>query len=122
MSGIGNNNAVSTTIILSTLQNIVTAINSQVANATNIAGAQDFYNIASATMIKTGVGRIVNVSVVVPGSAVGTIYDAQNVNDTSRPIYKITFAATGIQTVNLPFQYGLLIVPGTGQTVAGSFS
>jgi hypothetical protein len=113
---------VPSTVFLATFQNIATAISTQISNATNIAGAQDFYNITSAKMIKPSAGRIVNISVIVPGSAVGTVYDAASISDTTRPIYKITFASTGIQVVNLPFQYGLLIVPGTGQTLAGSFS
>ena len=108
--------------ILTTLKSVVTAINTQTQANLNIAGAQDFFGVTSATYIKSGAGRIVRVSVVVVGSAVGTIYDATSVTDTSRPIYKVTFAATGIQVVDLPFQYGLLVVPGTGQTLAGSFS
>ena len=113
---------VPSTVFLATFQNIATAISTQISNATNLAGAQDFYNVTSASYIKNGGGRIVNISVIVTGSAVGTIYDAATISDTTRPIYKITFAQTGIQVVNLPFQYGLLIVPGTGQKLAGSFS
>lgn len=108
--------------ILTTLKSIATALNTQVQNDTNLAGAQDFYNVTSATYVKNGSGRIAIISVVVIGSAVGTVYDAVSVSDITRPIYKITFAATGIQVVDLPFQYGLLVVPGTGQTLAGSFS
>lgn len=108
--------------ILTTLKNIATALNTQVQNDTNLAGAQDFYNVTSATYIKNGPGRIVRISVVVTGSALGKIYDAVSISDLSRPIYPVTFAATGIQVVDLPFQYGLLVVPGTGQTLAGSFS
>jgi len=118
-SGTGN---VSDAAFLSALQNVVTALNSQVQNATYLAGTQDFFNLTSATLVKSGAGRIAKVSVIVVGSAAGTVYDATSVTDTSRPIYKVTFAATGIQIVDLPFQYGLLVVPGTGQTLAGSFS
>lgn len=113
---------VSTDVLLTTLKDIVTAINTQTQNATNLAGNQDFSNVTSATYIKSGAGRIARVSVVIVGSANGIIYDAASINDTSRAIYKVTFAATGIQVVDLPFQYGLLIIPGTGQTLAGSYS
>jgi len=108
--------------VLTAIKNIVTALNTQVQTSINIEGAQDFYNVASATMVKTGAGRIGNVMVIVAGSASGTVYDAANVSDTSRPIYTISNAATGRFVVGMPFQYGLLIVPGTGQTVAGSYS
>lgn len=112
----------STDDILTALKSVVTAINTQTQNNTNIAGARDFFGITTATYVKSGAGRIVRISVVVIGSAVGTIYDAASVSDLSKPIYKVTFAATGIQIVDLPFQYGLLVVPGSGQTLAGSFS
>jgi len=118
-SGIGE---VSNSVILAAVQNIVTAINTQNQTNINLAGSQDFFNITSATLIKSGQGRIVRISVVVAGSAVGTVYDSAIVTDITRPIYKITFAATGIQIVDLPVQYGILVVPGTGQTLAGSFS
>ena len=112
----------STDDVLTAIKNIVTALNTQVQTTVNLAGAQDFYNVTSPTMIKTGSGRIARVSVVVTGSAAGAIYDAVSVTDTTRQIYAVTFAATGIQVVDLPFQYGLLVVPGTSQTLAGSFS
>lgn len=114
--------AVSNDDFLTTLKNIVTALNTQNQTSINVAGAQDFYNITSATLVKNSAGRLVNISVIVKGSANGTVYDASSQTDTSRPIYSISDAATGIQVVNLPVQYGLLIVPGIGQTVAGSFS
>lgn len=114
--------AASTTDILTAVQQIVIALNNQTTNNTNIAGAQDFFNITAPTVIKSGAGRIVRVSVVIIGSGVGTVYDASSSTDLSRPIYKVTFAATGIQIVDLPVQYGIVIVPGTGQTLAGSFS
>lgn len=104
------------------MKNIVTALNTQTQNSTNLVGNQDFSNVTSATYIKSGAGRIARVSVVIIGSANGIIYDAASINDTSRAIYKVTFATTGIQVVDLPFQYGLLIIPGTGQTLAGSYS
>lgn len=108
--------------VLTAIKNIVTAINSQTQTNTNLAGAQDFFNITAAAMIKTGPGRIARITLPVPGSADGAVYDAQNVSDLSRKIFVISHAATGAQIVDLPVQYGILIVPGSGMTVAGSFS
>jgi hypothetical protein len=107
--------------IVTTLQNIVTAINSATTNYTNIQGTQDFFNITAPAVIKATSGRIVKISLTVPGSADGTVYDANTVADTSRPIYTISHL-TAFQTVGLPVQYGVMIVPGSGMTVAGSFS
>lgn len=113
---------VANTDFLTALKNVVIAINGEVQNATNLAGAQDFFNVTGATLVKSSAGRVVNISVVVAGSANGTVYDAVSATDTSRPIYSISHTATGIQVVNLPVQYGLLVVAGSGMTVAGSYS
>lgn len=108
--------------VLTAIKNIASALNAQTTNETNLAGAQDFYNITTPTLVKSGAGRVVNVVTIVSGSADGVIYDASNVSDTSRPIYPISHTATSPIVVNMPFQYGLLVSPGTGQTIAGSFS
>lgn len=114
--------AASTDDILTAIKNIVIALNAQVTNETNLAGAQDFYNVTSATYVKSGAGRIVNAIALVLGSADGTVYDAASMTDTSRPIFPISHTTAGRQLINMPFQYGLLVVPGTGQTIAGSYS
>jgi hypothetical protein len=108
--------------IFTTLKNVVTALNTQVQNDTALAGAQPFYNVTAATLVKLGSGRVVNVLAIVAGSADGMVYDAQSVTDTSRPIGPVQHSLVGRQVLNMPFQYGLLIVPGSGQTVAGSVS
>jgi len=107
--------------ILTAAKNLVQVTNAQTANDTNLNGALDFWNLTSATVVKASAGRIVRISVLVAGSAVGTVYDATSITDTSRPLYKIAITQ-GIQIVNLPCQYGIVVVPGTGQTVSGSFS
>jgi hypothetical protein len=112
----------STDDILTAVKNIVTALNTSVQTSINLAGAQDFFNITSATLIKSGAGRLVNITLVAAGSADGSIYDATSVTDTSRKIYPILHTGTVTQIANQPFQYGLLVVPGSGMTVAGSFS
>ena len=108
--------------LLTAVKLLVGATNSQTQNTTLLAGALDFWNITSPTVIKPSAGRIVNISVIVAGSANGTVYDATSTSDTTRPIYSIAHANTGIQNVNLPCQYGIYIVPGTGQTLSGSYS
>ena len=112
----------STDDILTAIKNIVTALNTSVQTSINLAGAQDFFNITTPTLIKSSAGRIVNITLVVAGSADGSIYDAMNVSDTSRKIYPILHSGAVTQIANQPFQYGLLVVPGSGMTVAGSYS
>ena len=112
----------STDDILTAIKNIVTALNTSVQTSINLAGAQDFFNITTPTMIKSSAGRIVNITLVVAGSADGSIYDAMSVTDTTKKIYPIVHTGAVTQIANQPFQYGLLVVPGTGQTLAGSYS
>ena len=108
--------------ILTSLQQLVKATTSEVANPTNLAGAQDFFNITTPTLVKSGPGRLVNITLVVAGSGNGSIYDAMSTTDTSRKIYPVLFGGAVTQVANQPFQYGLLVVPGTGMTLAGSYS
>ena len=108
--------------ILTAAKNIVTALNAQVSNATALAGTQDFFNITTPTLVKGTPGRLVNITLVVAGSGDGSIYDAMSTTDTSRKIYPVIHTGAVTQVANQPFQYGLLVVPGTGQTLAGSYS
>ena len=109
----------STDDILTAIKNIVTALNTSVQTSINLAGAQDFFNITSVAQIKTGAGRIARISVTVAGSAPGGVYD--EISGGGRLLFVIP-NTVGIYDVSLPFQYGLVILPGTGQTLAGSYS
>ena len=108
--------------ILSPLKNLVTATGADTQNNTILAGALDFWKLTTATVVKSSPGRIERISLIATGSATGTVYDAVSTTDTTRPIYTITNGATGIQIVDLPCQYGIVVAPGTGQTVSGSYS
>ena len=121
--------AVSASDILTTLKNVATAINGLATTELNIAGSQSACGITSATLVKIGAGRIVTVSVIVGGSTNGKIYDAATVSDTSKPLCVIPYTAGAsgdtpefANVVNLPCAFGLLVVPGTGQTVTVGYS
>ena len=107
--------------VVTNIQNLANAVFTASTNYSNVNGLQDFFNITAATVIRSGQGRICKVSVIVAGSASGTVYDANSTTDLTRPIYKIA-NTVGVVDVSLPVQYGVMIVPGTGMTVAGSFS
>lgn len=106
---------------LNALQNLVVAINTQSQNDLAIAGNQDFFNLTAATVVKASAGRIVRVSVIVAGSATGMVYDASSLTDTSKPLYVIPMTV-GVVEVSIPTAYGIVVSPGSGQTVSGSFS
>jgi hypothetical protein len=108
--------------ILTTAKLLVSAINNQTTNDTLLAGAADFWNLTTDTVVKASAGRIMRISLIATGSATGTVYDATSTADTSRPIYTIANSATGVTLVDIPCQYGIVVAPGSGQTVSGSYS
>jgi hypothetical protein len=106
--------------IFTTAKNIVTALNNASQIYLNVNGLQTISGITSATVVKASAGRVASVSVIVAG-AVGKIYDATGSTSTSNPIYVIP-ATVGVVFVNLPVSTGIVVAPGSGQTVSVSFS
>jgi hypothetical protein len=49
------------------------------------------------------------------------IYDASSTAITTAPIYVIPMTL-GVVEVNMPFQNGLVVAPGSGQTASVSFA
>lgn len=107
--------------LLSVARNIVQAINGAAQTYLSVQGAQDMTGIAATTLVKTGQGRVCSVSVTTAGSATGTIYDYASVTSPANPLYVIPMAV-GVYVVNLPVGLGVVVTPGTGQTLALSFS
>ncbi len=107
--------------ILTVAKSLATAVNGLIQTYLNVQGAQNFAGITVPTVIKTSSGRIAVVSVVVAGSAPGMIYDASVLGATTKPLCVIP-NTDGPFVANIPTSFGLLVVPGTGQTVSGSFS
>ncbi len=113
----------STTDLLSSLKALVLALNNATQTYLNVNGLTVTTAISAPTVVKTTSGRIVNISVTTAGSAVGHVYDANQLGATTKPLYIIPMAiGTTPYEVNLPASIGLLIVPGTGQTLAASWS
>lgn len=119
---VGNNTAVSSTVILATLQNIATALNTQSQNNTNIGGASNFVNATSQMLVKSGAGRIVNVSVIIAGSSTGSIADANTIPPPAGSTVYVINNAIGLTVLNIPVKFGIVITPGAGMEVSGSYS
>lgn len=86
-------------------------------------GSKTYLGAKDASLIAEGSGRLVNMVVSVAGSATGTIHDASSVaNATNDNIITIIPMATGIGQINVPFTDGLVIKPGTGQTLSITYS
>jgi hypothetical protein len=113
----------STSDVLSAIKNIVTALNAATQAYLNVNGQTVAQAITTPTVIKASAGRVASVSVVVAGSGTGTIYDSAVLGTTTKPLYVIPAAVgTTPYVVNLPANFGILVTPGTGQTLTVSFS
>lgn len=113
----------SLTNLLTASQNIVTALNNQAQVSLQIAGNKVATGITAQTVVSLNPGRLVVVSVVVAGSSVGSIYDASATTTAtaSRLIYSIP-NTVGVYVVSMPVANGIVVSPGTGMTVAVSYS
>ena len=80
-------------------------------------------NISAATVIKATPGRIVKVQVLVAGTTVGTINDLAVLTGAALANQVGVIPNTvGPFDISMPCSTGILIVPGTGQTVAVSYN
>lgn len=87
------------------------------------SGATVVKNITAATVIKASQGRIVRVVVLVAGTTVGTINDlAVTTGAAVANQIGIIPDVVGPYVIDMPCANGILIVPGTGQTVVASFN
>ena len=113
--------AASLSDILTAAQNIVTAINGAAKTYLTVNGTANVAGMTSATVVKSSAGRVCSISVIVAGSAVGKVYDATTATATTNPIYVVP-QTVGVFIVNIPTQYGIVVAPGSGQTVTASYS
>jgi len=81
------------------------------------------YNVTSSTVIKATAGRAFRVAVVVAGSAAGAIHDIATTGGVANANRIAIIPNTvGIYEINWPCATGIVLVPGTGQTLSISYS
>jgi hypothetical protein len=107
--------------ILTTTKNIVTALNQLGQTYLDVEGTSSYTQITAATLVKSGQGRIARLVVVVAGSGTGSVYDASSATATNDKLLTIP-TTIGIVEVNIPVNTGIVVAPGTGQTVAIVYS
>jgi hypothetical protein len=107
--------------ILTALKNLVEAVNNASRAYLNVNGVSTQEAISAATLVKGSPGRVAGVSVTTAGSAAGAIYDSSAVGTLTNKLWVIP-NTVGFYSVPLPTNYGLVVVPGTGQVVAVSWS
>lgn len=86
------------------------------------SGKTGQYNITAATAIKASPGRLVKISVIVAGSAAGTANDCATTGAAAVG-NQIAAIPNSVGVINLdwPCATGIVVVPGTGQTLAVSY-
>jgi secreted trypsin-like serine protease len=104
--------------ILTTQRNGVIAINNLSQVTLRSLGSVTSSTVTAGTLVVTGKGYLINFSVVVAGSASGLIYDY---NSTTSPPAANALCAVpatiGVYKIGQVFQNGLVISPGTGQSI-----
>ena len=84
---------------------------------------QSQLNITSATLVKPTSGMLVGFAVTVFGSGAGTINDAASTGAAAASNAMVATPTTASSTTYFPMQFknGLVVVPGTGQTITVSY-
>jgi hypothetical protein len=108
-------------IIVTVAKSLAQAIAQAGQNYLTVQGAQSTPNITKQTVLKNQPGRICTIIVTVAGSTTGTVVDSA-VAAAVTPVVYVIPEAVGIYVVNYPMAYGLIVSPGTGQTINVSWS
>jgi hypothetical protein len=109
--------------ILTTQKNGVVAINLYSSAILRGQGSSTSATVTGATLVIAGRGYLVNYSVVVAGSAAGGIYNASSTGATAAANQLCATSTTvGIYPVGQVFTNGLVIEPGTGQSINVTYS
>ena len=109
--------------ILTTQKNGVVALNNVFQALAILNPTSTSETVTSSSLIITGKGRLLSFSVVVAGSSSGLIYNSGTPTGGSASNALVgTPTTTGVYPVNMIFTDGLVISPGTGQSVNVTYS
>ena len=109
--------------ILTAQKNGVVAINGLSQSTLRSLGTQTSVTITSTTVIYANAGYLVNFSVVVAGSSAGTIYNASTAaNAAAVNALCVVPNSVGITKIGQVFSTGLVVTPGTGQSINVTYS
>ena len=104
----------------------ITTSNPNVVNGATITGqgTRSFLNVTTKTLVKATQGRIVKVNVVVAGGTnTGSIWDSATTAGTSASnLIALIPDAVGVYSFDFPTANGIVVDPGTGNTVSISFN
>ena len=108
---------------ITTLKNIVTAFNSFTSAFYRVDGVTGAPGISTPTVVKNSYTRLVTLSVIVGGTAAGTIHDTTTVAAAATTNVLCGIPTTpGVYSLYLICNNGLVVVPGSGQLCALAYS
>lgn len=107
--------------ILTAAKNIAVALNTAAQTYLKVQGASRSATMTTTTLVSTGQGRLASVSVVVAGSTDAMIYDS-NLTTSLTNALAVVDNVQGVAVINMPYNNGLVVVPGTGMTLVVSYS
>lgn len=109
---------------IATIQkNGVIAVNTLNQTLQRIYGSNTSNTFSANTLVLTGPGRLINVSVTVAGTTVGAIHNSLNIAGATSTNKLASIGNTiGVFPMNLLFTNGLVIVVGTGQELNVTYS
>ena len=85
----------------------------------NVPGGQKRLNITAATVVKAAPGRVIKAFVVVAGSTVGSLNNCTTTGAAAAANEVCALPdVVGPVDVNVPFDTGIVVTPGTGQTIS----
>ena len=93
------------------------------SSGTNVyQGLSSTLNLTAAAVVKPVTGRVQRVVVLVAGSAAGAVYDSNSTgsNTAANQVASIP-NVVGSYLIDFPCAQGIVVVPGTGQTLAVSY-
>ena len=109
--------------LLTTQKNGVVALNNINQTYEFLGGKTTSATVTAQTVIATGSGRLVNISVVVAGTTVGTINNSQIIPSITAGNAIAAIPTTiGVYPCGCNFTNGLIVTPGTGQSVNVTYS
>lgn len=89
----------------------------------SFVGTSTYLGATNDSLITQEAGRLVNLTVSVTGATAGTVHDASTVSAaTAANVIAVIPATVGITQINVPFTNGLVLKPGSGQTISITYS
>ena len=107
--------------ILTAAKNLVTSVNQLGRTYLKVNGVARSATLTTTTLVSSGEGRLASVSVVVAGSSACVVYDSNAATSLTSSLAAVT-NVVGVTVINMPYDNGLVVVPGTGMTVVISYS